>query len=175
MAKQVIDISTAQPNGGVGEPIKTAFQKVNANFNEVYEDVGTKLSRSDIVGTVTTDLNTSAIIEQGSNANGDYVKFADGTMICTMMIYSPSTVNWTNGTGGGHKYTDMINATIPHAFIAKPSASYAPGEGAVGYRSGWISYLNATSSTCFLLMSALTTTTNNQQFYVSVTLIGRWK
>lgn len=28
----------------------------------------------------------SAIIESGSNANGNYVKFADGTLICTSMV-----------------------------------------------------------------------------------------
>ncbi len=39
-----------------------------------------------ILGTVTQDANgvpTGGVIERGSNANGDYVRFADGTQICT--------------------------------------------------------------------------------------------
>jgi hypothetical protein len=39
-----------------------------------------------ILGAVTQDANgvpTGGVIERGSNANGDYVRFADGTQICT--------------------------------------------------------------------------------------------
>ncbi|MCK0151955.1 DUF2793 domain-containing protein [Marivita sp. S6314] len=39
-----------------------------------------------LLGTVTQDGNgvpTGGVIERGSNANGDYVRFADGTQICT--------------------------------------------------------------------------------------------
>ena len=35
MAKLIIDIGTS-PNKGDGDPIRTAFQKINANFNELY-------------------------------------------------------------------------------------------------------------------------------------------
>ena len=34
------------------------------------------------VGTVTSDGNDSAIVERGSNANGHYVRYIDGTQIC---------------------------------------------------------------------------------------------
>lgn len=42
--------------------------------------------QGDILGTVSQSggIPTGAIIERGSNANGEYVKFADGTMICTL-------------------------------------------------------------------------------------------
>lgn len=40
--------------------------------------------RSNIVGTVaqSSGAPTGAVIERGSNANGEYTKFADGTMLC---------------------------------------------------------------------------------------------
>ena len=46
---------------------------------------GDLYSRGGILGTVSQSggVPTGAIIERGSNANGEYVKFADGTMICT--------------------------------------------------------------------------------------------
>lgn len=41
--------------------------------------------QSNILGTVSqsSGVPTGAIIERGSNANGEYVKYADGTLICT--------------------------------------------------------------------------------------------
>ena len=37
MAKQTINIGTA-PNDGTGDPLRTAFDKVNDNFTELYTD-----------------------------------------------------------------------------------------------------------------------------------------
>ncbi len=36
MSQQIIDTTTPQPNGKQGEPIRTAFEKTNANFTELY-------------------------------------------------------------------------------------------------------------------------------------------
>lgn len=35
MARQVINVGTA-PNDGMGDPIRTAYQKCNSNFAELY-------------------------------------------------------------------------------------------------------------------------------------------
>ena len=42
--------------------------------------------RGTLLGTVsqTTGVPTGAVIERGSNANGEYVRWADGTQICTL-------------------------------------------------------------------------------------------
>lgn len=47
-------------------------------------------SKTSILGTVSQSAGvpTGAVIERGSNANGEYVKFADGTMICQQYIAS---------------------------------------------------------------------------------------
>ena len=58
---------------------------------------------ANILGTVsqTTGVPTGAIIEKGSNANGTYVKFADGTLICYVakeLLYvntSDMSASWT--------------------------------------------------------------------------------
>lgn len=46
-----------------------------------------------LVGTVSQSggVPTGAIIERGSNANGDYVRFADGTQVCTKKAETPGT------------------------------------------------------------------------------------
>jgi hypothetical protein len=39
MAKQVINVGTSA-NDGTGDPNRTAFQKINANFTELYDGEG---------------------------------------------------------------------------------------------------------------------------------------
>ena len=45
-------------------------------------------AKDNILGTVSQSggVPTGAIIERGSNANGEYVKYADGTMICFVSL-----------------------------------------------------------------------------------------
>lgn len=58
--------------------------------------------RKNILGPVsqTAGIPTGAIIERGSNANGEYIKFADGTLVCIALVsitYFQSTMlqkNW---------------------------------------------------------------------------------
>ena len=67
-----------------------AATNVKAALDEVY-------SKYNIVGTVSESggVPTGAIIERGSNANGEFVKFADGTLICYLITGStPGTVTW---------------------------------------------------------------------------------
>jgi hypothetical protein len=40
MAQQTINVGTA-PNDGLGDPIRTAYQKCNSNFSELYSRVQT--------------------------------------------------------------------------------------------------------------------------------------
>ncbi|WP_278397756.1 hypothetical protein [Stutzerimonas kunmingensis] len=51
--------------------------------------------RSNILGTVSQSggVPTGAIIERGSNANGGYVRFADGTQICRVVHVGGYTAN----------------------------------------------------------------------------------
>lgn len=51
---------------------------------------GALYSRDSILGTITQSAGvpTGAIIERGSNANGQYVRLADGTQICTIKTLS---------------------------------------------------------------------------------------
>jgi len=53
--------------------------------------------QGNILGTVSESggTPTGAVIERGSNANGEYVKFADGTMLCFMSGQQVGTVAGT--------------------------------------------------------------------------------
>jgi len=66
--------------------------------------------RDNILGTVSQSAGvpTGAIIERGSNANGEFVKYADGTQLCTFIgeVTSSNTTNLTR--------------TFPSAFVSQP-------------------------------------------------------
>lgn len=70
--------------------------------------------RSNIVGTVSqaAGVPTGAIIEYGINANGDYTKFADGSLIC-----SRQTGALDPSESAGRR------VVFPHAFIKPPATS----------------------------------------------------
>lgn len=63
--------------------------------------------RGNILGTVsrTGSVPTGALIQRGSNANGDFARFADGTQICTHQVTEVRTdagvvqTNWTMPIG----------------------------------------------------------------------------
>lgn len=65
----------------------------------------------------------SEIIESGTNTNGSYIKYSDGTMICrgTKAILLDINNAWGETLYTG-SYTDEI--TFPHAFISAPDLTY---------------------------------------------------
>lgn len=73
--------------------------------------------RSNIIGTVgqSSDVPTGAVIEHGSNTNGQYIKFADGTMIC--FARELSATNLTLNVWKEYNYT------LPAAFYSEPVVS----------------------------------------------------
>lgn len=109
----------------------------------------------------------SAIVERGANANGEYVRFIDGTQICT---HSLATPNISSAEGAGYKSSTAPNWIFPAGFAAGTlpilSGSINQGGGA------WTSHFcNNTSSASFRAMS-FTSKATSQTIYVSA--IGRW-
>ncbi len=105
---------------------------------------------ADILGTVSQSggVPTGAIIEQGSNANGNYVKFADGTMIC----YFRDSTSVTTTTAAGSFYAGGPTAyTFPVAFVGNPIV--APGGGYATGGSVAFSLIRGVSSTLVNVMA----------------------
>ncbi len=75
--------------------------------------------RANILGMVSqvAGAPTGAVIERGSNANGDYVRFADGTQICTRT--NLSAANASTALGSLFR-SDDVTWTYPAAFVGAP-------------------------------------------------------
>lgn len=68
---------------------------------------------------------TGGIIEYGSNANGEYVKFADGTMFCSFSSLGSYAVQTAVGALFGE--SAMRTWTYPAAFAAAPHVVASAG------------------------------------------------
>lgn len=83
------------PAGASGAQVPQA-QEIGALANT---QLTTHYKRSNILGTVSQSggVPTGAIIERGSNANGEYIRWADGTQICTHSVTTSASgaVVWT--------------------------------------------------------------------------------
>ncbi|QKV20231.1 hypothetical protein [Oricola thermophila] len=79
----------------------------------------------DLIGTVgqSGGVPTGAIIERGSNANGEYVRYADGTQICLVPSTGVGTIETT--VGSIKASASAVTIVLPAAFISDDYGVYA--------------------------------------------------
>lgn len=90
----------------------------------------TVYDQNSVIGTVanvTAGPTESGIVERGSNVNGDYTKFIDGTMFAWKR-QSGSTNN-SYAQPGGYFAGDAVASTTPVAFVGIPSVQCSVGGG----------------------------------------------
>ena len=75
--------------------------------------------QGNILGTVSQSggVPTGAIIERGSNANGEFVKYADGTMICSGSVNLTGSIPSTGQESGTVTLPASFSTTIAAFFI----------------------------------------------------------
>ena len=132
-------------------------------------------NQESILGTVSqvSGVPTGAVIESGSNANGRYIRWADGTQIC-VKSGTNTTVAMTTPAGALFSSADFAGAwAYPIAFLSGSVPAVS-----VGYvQSGWYGFLVQTAKPTDItwpsakgISVASTTTTIDW----SMTAIGRW-
>ncbi|MFN4131274.1 MAG: pyocin knob domain-containing protein, partial [Paracoccaceae bacterium] len=137
------------------------------------------LHLGNLVGTVSQSggVPTGAVIERGSNANGQFVRFADGTMICRHAIALGSRIAFGAGTYADPWRTAGSDWTFPAAFSSAPavttisalnSTSGALRNHCIGMRS-----VSATSAVAIQAV-ALSSLNTDEPVTAHVTAIGRW-
>jgi hypothetical protein len=130
-------------------------------------------TQGDILGTVSQSggVPTGAVIERGSNANGEYVRFADGTQICTQRL-SEIAIDNSFGSGGLFR-SNTFSWTFPATFVVG-SAQGANLFGRVGNANGLcvqIPYGNLTTQATDIRAFATASVASTDVF---LTAIGRW-
>lgn len=137
------------------------------------EYADTKQSKSELAYNANTSsyipntLASGTIIERGSNANGEYIKFADGTMICYTIARPSGLVNLPSGN---------IFETGPLGPYNWPAVfSETPGTvvgSSIVQEYLWIGSLGTSSLTYVRVYS---TESRASSYMFTVTGIGRWK
>jgi len=153
------------PNSGLPNELSVAA-------NSVY-------GKSNILGTVSqsSGVPTGAIIERGSNVNGEYVKYADGTMICH--YENPNTITVIRGAE-----SIFPSWTYPSSFISRPVINATVccdndrGDTASDTGIGFRNYNNnATTTQSPILVVRIigsATSTPNGTYRQVISAIGRW-
>ena len=123
-------------------------------------------NQSTVLGTVSTSGGepTGAVIERGSNGNGEFVRLADGTQICTRSGLSAASV--ATPLGAVFRSAD-IGWTFPAPFAAVPAIS-----GQADDADAWLTAaVPGTASVTVRLLSAVSKTVARG---LRITAIGRW-
>lgn len=142
------------------------FGGVDSNWFRLVNESGGPVN---IVGSEVR-ANGTSIVDSGSNKNGDWVRFYDGTMICRGYVVKTLTINqaW-----GGLYYANVGKLTFPEAFSRVP----------------YVQFINSSANAVFIATTAnntSTTQTGNIDIYrpnigasdtysIGYVAIGRWK
>lgn len=172
MTKQVINLGAA-PSGAGGDDRRSAWLKAIANFDELYDTAAKAYLKSNILGTVSQagGVPTGAIFERGSNANGEYVKYADGTMICRLDI--SVTDQAINNAYAGGVYQGTRAWAFPAAFSGSPVV--VPGAFRWGSSASWSAIGGSASATTATLRGLdMVSRSSGTATQISAIAIGRW-
>jgi hypothetical protein len=129
-ARNIFD-GTALP---VTSTMKTSMGQLRDYLNDLLGSTGVDADactalgayqKSSILGTVSQSAGvpTGAVIERGSNANGSYVRFADGLQICTRNATRTTTITaalgsvFVDGSPPAALVTAVAFVTAPLCFI----------------------------------------------------------
>jgi hypothetical protein len=125
-------------------------------------------STANLLGTVSQSggVPTGAAIERGSNANGDYVRFADGTQICTTPFIS---FDVTTAVGSMFR-SEVQTWTYPATFSTTANLVVMPGS-ANNPTTHWMSARLLNTTQAEICAFAPTSITNRSGRF---TAIGRW-
>lgn len=121
----------------------------------------------------TSDIPT---ITNGSNSNGSWVKYSDGTMICRKTVTGTTNINvaWGNSyTTGASNTIDLGN--YAQEFIDIPEVQITGHRGSSG-QNFMIATLDETTKSYVGKTSLLRfTSAKNVSYKIFITAIGRWK
>lgn len=117
------------------------------------------------------DRKIDGVVESGSNTNGNWVKFSDGTMICWHAITVTNQAINTSYTSG--HYTGNRTLTFPQTFIDVPVPLLSKFRW--GTSASWVPFANCTESTIQIYAMDTVSRATGTSVYISYAVIGRWK
>ena len=124
-------------------------------------------------------LANKVIVESGSNEDGEYIRFGDGTQICWQTFYAGTRTYAGDGTYANPYRSNTVNWTFPKPFISPPTLSLT-GQIASSSASARANSCGSSSDItgsrvvniqCVMLSSNST----DADVFIYALAIGRWK
>ncbi|OPE28021.1 phage tail protein [Pseudomonas aeruginosa] len=148
---------------------RTSIGLGSAAVRAALGSTGALYSRDSILGAVSqsSGVPTGAVIDRGSNANGEYVRFADGTQVC----WAERALTVTTAAAG----SIHVDGAPANGLWAYPATFSSPPNTHCNARHGgmWANALVATqNSVTSIVMS--TVARSSVAVNVAFTAIGRW-
>lgn len=147
-------------------------------FKNLFGD-GSKIHADEIAVAPGLLLGGAVIVESGSNENGEYVRFGDGTQICWQRFYAGTRTYVGEGTYANPYRSNTINWTFPKPFMSPPTLSLT-GQVASGNASARANSCGCSTDitgTRVVNIQCVMLTSNNTaaDVYIYALAIGRWK
>ena len=147
---------------------------VNANDDNTTNNTNAIGNLSELTTPVVSSLvgAINSVVESGSNANGNYIKYADGTMICTKKETGQAkiTSTWGNLYDTGDNPLDLGNWASPFIDIPIVSISF------YGANGQWVEgFQTSTTKEKVGKIAIASATSKTANAYYNIIGIGRWK
>lgn len=158
---------------------------ITSDVSLVAEKITNNVSNTKTTGTTNTyscdyiNKTINIIIESGSNENGNWIKYSDGTMICTATkVFENIDVN--NSWGNLYETQELSLGNFPQQFISTPTGincnmitnSNTNGKGSAGF----VEYIVQTTNTSWGKTAiAKATSSVVANIGLSLIAIGKWK
>lgn len=159
----------------VTQPITSTDTITATDYSGTWEgytnDLGTTSTSGTSLVLSGTSIQTNNIVQSGSNSDGSYVKYADGTMICWKTI--SKTVSITNGWGNMYESTSAISlGNWAATFYAKPTTNVTKTAG----QGSWLELVqNISTTSCGSTYVVSAVSRSNVSVTFDIIGIGRWK
>lgn len=151
-----------------------SWGKEGMSAGKVYDEVqgGAFQAGGDAYVDGSLKVGGTNVVESGSNTNGTYIKYYDGTMICTKQV--TQTVSTTNAWGTLFESTAQINfGAWAAAFMAIPTVFT---QNVNSYSAGWLEKLSdCTATNIGTAYFCRPTSISNASITIHLVGIGRWK
>ena len=162
MAKQTINIGT-NPNDSTGDPLRTAFNKINANFTEVYELVNA-ISVGDILSAVN---RTSAL--SASLTSVDYKLSAAIDVVSAAVVSTNNRISAVSAlVAGAANNASAVSVNLVSVDGRLTSVENRLSNAISALSDQLTSVKNAISNTVSITSADLTSTKNNLQSAINV-------
>lgn len=153
--------------------------------NRLFDASATKIQNVPVVTTAPTagqilafnavngQYEPTTIIEAGSNANGAYVKYSNGMLVCRIRrTVTDQAIN----TAYGNNFLGYRTWTFPYAFVSLNDIAITIGEAKWGTGAGWSGGASAVTTTnCQLNFFDAISRAAGTGFTYSALAIGYWK